>query len=371
MRHCFLYLLSVILCVCMDGSHLLHAQPLCSVVIKDAHFVEKKSEKSYYFIGANLGNLTLLDALEKSNGAKSIAHAITSLKERGVNNVSISLDNLGSISTASKDWNILDKLLQHLRKEGMCATIGIPINSSKVSDNYESTIRYLIKRYRVSDSKNNSLGKSIITWKLFPDSSYESMRISMDNVNQIASLIKSIDEEHLITVSAYIPVNSREEQTLQNIMELEDVDFVSIIADPYEMGWITASNFYNGLARVYVRTDEGLEICNRVAQRIGKPYILSDVCYPRDAMARMEGTLSDARDSYFSYIFSKLYDSCQHQMPLSAIEFCCAIAYNPLLENTDEDKKASFSWKEDWMAKSVFLSDKKTMNLVESAIDSL
>lgn len=371
MKRSWYFLICIVFLLCVNCHFRLMAQSLSSLKIIDAQFFDKKTSKPCYYVGANLGDISTIIKLGKADRAKVINYTALSLKKLGIKYAAISLQGMAdSCTNKSAEIAALDELLKHFEKQHIDVTIGIPIPDLNNHDNYENKIQELIRRYTNTNSKGNSYTKSIIAWKLYKQpTSQETQETFYPHISQIVSWIKSIDNERMLTVSITIPTNNEKEQNFQSIMDTDGVDFVSIIANPYEIGWVTPSNLFSGLARVYIRMDERLDACNRIAQRVGKPYILDDVSYPRDAMARSIGTLSDARDSFLNYIFRKLSDSFQSQAPLSAILF----NYDLLNSTTadDSDDKNDATQQNDWKTKAIFPTDQKSLEIVSSAINSL
>lgn len=371
MKSCWRILICILLLLCTNRQTLIMAQSLTPLRIIDTQFIEKQNGRPYYFVGANLGDISPIATLDKSNRVKVLKHTALSLKELGIKNVSISLQELTDSYPNQFDETDLDDFLSHLKKYNIGITIGIPVPDRDSLDNYERSVRSLIEKFINPKSGKDSFENSIIAWKFYKKQTLgKTNNAFFENLNHLVSWIKSEDKVHLTTVSMPIPTDNDSEKELQSIMEMDGVDFVSISADPYELGWVTPSNLFSGLARVYIRMDERLDACNRIAQRVGKPYILDEVCYPRDAMARSIGTLSDARNSFFNYIFHKISDSFQYQTPLSAIFF----DYDEIGELTVEEDNGNVSDttnRYDWKAKAVFSSDSKSLEIVSSAIKSL
>lgn len=347
------------------------AQSLSSLKIIDAQFFDKQTSRPYYYVGANLGDISTIAKLEKADRAKVISHAALSLKKLGIKYVAISLEGMADSCTYKSEEIALDEFLKHFEKQRIDVTIGIPVPNLNNHDNYENKVQELIRRYTNTNSKEKSYANSIIAWKLYKQPlSQETQETFYTHISKIVTWIKSVDNERLLTVSMPIPTDNEKEQIFQSIMDMDGVDFASIIANPYEIGWVTPSNLFSGLARVYIRMDERLDACNRIAQRVGKPYILDNVSYPRDAMARSIGTLSDARDSFLNYIFHKLSDSFQSQAPLSALLFNFDLL-NGTTANDNSDDKNEATQQNDWKAKAIFPTDQKSLEIVSSAIKSL
>lgn len=127
-------------------------------------------------------------------------------------------------------------------------------------------------------------------------------------IGEIASLIKSIDPNHLVTTGSEGLYGCEVDIDLwEKIHSHPDIDYATIHIWPLNWKWVTPENMTDSLPAAIRETQAYIDIHIPVLQRIRKPLVIEEFGYPRDSMLLTPGSPTRARDAYYVYILSQLH----------------------------------------------------------------
>ena len=139
--------------------------------------------------------------------------------------------------------------------------------------------------------------------------------------SELASYLKTLDKNHLVSIS-YMPLGTQDNEPLfETCVQAQGVDVIEVVANPVITCGVKNGNLFDNLGNVYLRTDDRIEVFNRLCLNYGKVYWLSDACYPRDAFFVRPSSRTDARNAYFAYLLSKVEEAKRTGQPLVGCSF--------------------------------------------------
>lgn len=282
-----------------------------------------------------------------SEGKRQRTRLITeldSLHTLGVNTVSIlagasvslpeSVDSLrpsyGVLHTQIANEKLLrglDFVLCELQKRKMKAVISLDREmpfSEQYVEKYKQFAAHLLKRKNSLSSNLYSNDSTILAWRVCDalmtqnaDSLYRFVAVE----SELASYLKTLDKNHLVSIS-YMPLGTQDnEPFFETCVQAQDADVIEVVANPVITCGVKNGNLFDNLGNVYLRTDDRIEIFNRLSLNYGKVYWLADACYPRDAFFVRPSSRTDARNAYFAYLLSKVEEAKLTGQPLVGCSF--------------------------------------------------
>lgn len=88
-----------------------------------------------------------------------------------------------------------------------------------------------------------------------------------------------------------------------------DIDYGIVHMWPYNWAWISDSTVAEGVDTACMRAREYIMEHAALMRRQGKPLVVEEFGYPRDAMAIEAGSPTTGRDRFYEYVFALLGDS--------------------------------------------------------------
>lgn len=269
------------------------------VTIEDATLTVQGG-KSFLIKGTQMWYAPLLATKGSFEDKERLCAELDSLNALGVNCISVvpgvQLESKSHGFVLSKGINEkellgLDYVLNELQKRDMRAIVNV---------GQEEKLKSLILRKNALDNVLYKDNPTILAWQLEDVAGKKPTDLS--HIQQVGSAIKNLDSMHLVTVNlASTPNAKSDEQVFESLLSIDCIDWVTVAIKPYSLGWINDGTVIDGLGYVLLHTSERLEACTRIANKMGKPYVV-EISYPRDGMFRLPQTKTDARNAFFSYV---------------------------------------------------------------------
>lgn len=335
--------------------------------------------KPYYFVGTNFWYGPILASDGQGGNIHRLESELDRLKSIGVENLRI----LAGADAGSKNANTvqpvlqradgslndtllvgLDRMLVELEKRGMTAVIyltnswdwsggfgyylkrtGHPDSPNASGDGYNAYVDYAASFSRDEKaqelfldfakkivSRTNSItGKpykdspAIMSWQICNEPrpfAKENFEAFYSWVTRTASLIKSIDPNHLVSVgSEGIYGCEKSEELYERIHSYDAIDYLTIHIWPVNWGWASKDNLYKSLPNVYLRATEYLNLHLRMAKKLNKPLVIEEFGYSRDRNFYQPGSSTSSRDAFYRFIFEKVAQSKQNGGSLAGCNF--------------------------------------------------
>lgn len=374
------------------GSTPVHAVSEDFVRAQGTKLVHGAQNTPYYYVGTHIWYAPLLGCANSMGDRERLRTELDSMQAVGIRNIRVlagvkwhrSADKAHSLSyewdtneTDTKLLRGLDYLMAEAGKREMLVTVCLTPEWKHDEEWRKRYTEYILKLV----SRTNSITKipyredvSLLAWQLCDEAFVEDT--TEDEafaawVRESAALIKVTDKNHLVSVGLEGAGACHGDMGLyQRVMSDDNIDFLTIQLKPIEWNWGSNDRLFDALPNVFLRTNEYLDVYDRLAHKLDKPYIIDAFSYPRDGLFTLPGTVTDARNAFFSYIFSKLNDSQRSGAPLAGVNW---IGWGGLGHKLEEGEKYS---PQNYLAEyphqpqgvySVYNTDSLTLQIVSTA----
>ncbi len=294
-------------------------------------------------VGAEMRDALRLAQRGKAGNRKRIAAELDTLRGRGIRLVACSVD-----AADAQQLSALDFLLRELERRDMLAVLTLVDTAFVAPADFasDSARAALATRIGALAARRSSVTKrsyaaspAIFAWQLFgslrPYVSVVPLPALKDWAALVADEIRKADANHLVGLGGeglaafahegggQTPLSKRDDSELafEALQGLDCFSFVSMQLRPVEWGWTNIGSLHSALRHVFLASDDYLAAHERLAMRLGRPLVVGAFSYSRDHGHTQPGSLTAARDAYFSYVLTKLLESGQNAGALSSAMF--------------------------------------------------
>lgn len=422
----------LIVCSCVSVS-CITKRPVndCFIEVENGHFI--RHGKPYYYIGTNFWYGAILASEGEGGDRIRLCRELDSLKAIGIDNLRILVGSDGrrgvpakvepTLQIAPGVYNDtifagLDFLLAEMSKRDMLAVLYLN-NSWEWSGGYGQYLEWagygrapipavdgyaaymeFVSQFVRSDSaktlyaryvkdvitRTNQYTKvryiddpTIMSWQIGNEPRAFSKSNKQDFANWIsetASLIKSLDPNHLVSTGSEGKQGCEMDLDLFEQIHADiNVDYMNIHIWPYNWGWVPKDRLQENLenakqnSKAYI--DEHLEI----AKKYRKPLVLEEFGYPRDNFRFDKSSSTVARNAYYEYIFNQVVEQAK---TLSSFAGCNFWGWGGLASLSEKneywqpgDDYTGDPAQEQQGLNSVFASDTATIHLIQIYTQSL
>ena len=375
-------ILVLLLCLCAICA--CQQQPTAEsefVTVKDGKFFLGNEE--YRYIGANFWYGAILGSEGRGGNRERLQKELDLMKETGITTVRVLVgadgpDCLGRhispiLQSQPGEYNDtilqgLDYLLSELEKRDMTATLylnnawewsggfgaylewagcgPVPdpddwdafqkyhcqfVQNDKAKEFAANHVRYIVSRTNTVTGKPYTESPAILAWEL----ANEPRAFAGDSITKAcfaqwvkdqASLIKSLDPNHLVTTgSEGIWGCELDADLFREIHSYPEIDFVCIHIWPYNWHWIGSvsgpiaqakeingpTSMIDSIDNAISKTAEYIDECYQKICDLNKPMVLEEFGYPRDGFRFSLDTPTKGRDGYYRYVFSLVADNAE------------------------------------------------------------
>lgn len=373
-------ILVLLLCLCaICGCQQQETTVTEFVTVKDGKFFLGNEE--YRYIGANFWYGAILGSEGRGGNRERLQKELDLMKETGITTVRVLVgadgpDCLGRhispiLQSQPGEYNDtilqgLDYLLSELEKRDMTATLylnnawewsggfgaylewagcgPVPdpddwdafqkyhcqfVQNDKAKEFAANHVRYIVSRTNTVTGKPYTESPAILAWEL----ANEPRAFAGDSITKAcfaqwvkdqASLIKSLDPNHLVTTgSEGIWGCELDADLFREIHSYPEIDFVCIHIWPYNWHWIGSvsgpiaqakdingpTSMIDSIDNARRNTEQYMNECYEAIKDLNKPMILEEFGYPRDNYTVEPGTPSTGRDQYYQFVFDLVKNS--------------------------------------------------------------
>ncbi|MBR1712968.1 MAG: beta-mannosidase [Alloprevotella sp.] len=190
---------------------------------------------------------------------------------------------------------------------------------------YQEYVRRIVSRTNRYTGRAYRDEPAIMAWQLCneprpfaPEASAPMLRWAAGT----ARLIKSIDPNHLVSTGSEGTVGCMWDETLcKELHACPDIDYMTVHIWPLNWGWASRDALTESLPAVYEKAGSYLETNLRIARAIGKPVVVEEFGYSRDANQYLPGTPTLCRDAFYRFLFDKVVASRQTGDVLAGCNF--------------------------------------------------
>ena len=409
------------------------------VTVRDGKFYRGDTE--YKFIGANFWYGAVLASEGQGGDRERLAKELDLMQEVGITNVRVLASGEGTDTVASHVVPVmqpepgvyndtllrgLDYLIAELEKRDMTAVLFLNnswewsggygaylewagcgptpewsdwdvaqryhcqfVQNDKAKEMAENHVRFIVSRTNTVTGKPYSESPAIMAWEL----ANEPRAFARDSVTKVcfaqwieqqATLIKSLDENHLVTTGSEGIVGCEEDPDLfRQIHAFPEIDYICIHIWPYNWHWLGPASgplevglAQNGekstitsLVTACQNTSAYLDECWKVVEDLNKPMVLEEFGYPRDGYRIEPGSPTLGRDGYYAHIFGLLNGG-------GKLSGCCFWAWGGYAQPKHTrwqrwDDYVGDPAQEEQGLNAVFACDTITLGLIRKASESL
>lgn len=386
-----------------------------------------RNDTPYYYIGANFWYGAILGSEGEGGNRERLHRELDYLKSIGVDNLRVLVGSDGNCGTLSKveptlqvspgvynDTILagLDYLLFEMGKREMVAVLYLN-NSWEWSGGYSMYLQWAgygkapvpaidgwsaymsyVKQFQQSDSAKTLFAnyvKDIVTRvnrytkiKYVDDPAIMSWQVgneprafSDENkapfakwISDVAALIKSLDENHLVSTGSEGKAGCEQDIHLfEQIHADSSIDYMNIHIWPYNWGWVSKDSLQECLERAKRNSKEYIDEHLAVARKYKKPIVLEEFGFPRDGFSFSKEATTNARDLYYSYIFDLVADQATSDGLFAGCNFWAWGGFaNPTEEHVYWEKGDDYTGdpaQEEQGLNSVFADD-KTIKMIKN-----
>ena len=394
------------------------------IKVNNNHFI--KNGKPYYFIGTNYWYGGMLAS--KNGNRERLKKELDELKSLGITNLRV----MATAEGGDQDYTVipatqptqgkynqdllegLDFFLNELKKRDMDAILyltnnwewsggmakylewngyGKVPNPNLKPNTWPQFMSYTAQFHQCEPCKNSFLehikfmlnrknsvngipykqDKTIMAWEVANEPriwNIENEKAFTNWLNEVASTIKSIDKNHLLTTGSEGKAGSNDDiAAFERTHNNANIDYLTMHIWPKNWGWYNINDEKNSTEVAIKKTNEYIDEHIKVAQNLKKPLVLEEFGFPREKESLDKKASVKNRDHYFEFVFEKMKTSIKAGLPFSALNFW---GYGGLGKNNPENGKWNLG--DDYTTdppqepqglNSVFSTDKTTLDLIK------
>ena len=394
------------------------------IKVNNNHFI--KNGKPYYFIGTNYWYGGMLAS--KNGNRERLKKELDELKSLGITNLRV----MATAEGGDQDYTVipatqptqgkynqdllegLDFFLNELKKRDMDAILyltnnwewsggmakylewngyGKVPNPNLKPNTWPQFMSYTAQFHQCEPCKNSFLehikfmlnrknsvngipykqDKTIMAWEVANEPriwNVENEKAFTNWLNEVASTIKSIDKNHLLTTGSEGKAGSNDDiAAFERTHNNPNIDYLTMHIWPKNWGWYNINDEKNSTEVAIKKTNEYIDEHIKVAQNLKKPLVLEEFGFPREKESLDKKASVENRNHYYEFVFEKMKTSIKAGLPFSALNFW---GYGGLGKNNPENGKWNLG--DDYTTdppqepqglNSVFSTDKTTLDLIK------
>jgi mannan endo-1,4-beta-mannosidase len=401
----------------------------------NGHFHRGNDPKPAYYIGTNLWYGPLLLSDTQAADPQRLAEELDYLKSIGITNLRVLVGADGQAGVKSKieptlqtepgvyDENVLvglDRFLAELGKRSMTAVLyinnawewsggfgqylqwageGRPrstvddpwpdycahtsqfVVNAKAKAMFAQHLQNIVSRVNTVTGKPYKDDPAIFSWQIcneprFFVSTPELKAAFTDWLCESAALIKSIDPNHMVSSGSEGSWGCEGDMDVfRKVHACPDIDYLTIHIWPFNWSWARRDSLKEDLPEALRKTDEYIDVHIAVARELGKPLVLEEFGFPRDAFQFRKGTPTTLRDAFYAHIFDRVAQSAERKDVFAGVNFW---TWGGLARQSETniywqkgDDYCGDPAQEQQGLNSVYTSDGSTMEVIRKACDKL
>ena len=250
-------------------------------------------------------------------------------------------------------------------------------NNKKAKSLFADYVKDIITRINRYTNISYVEDPTIMSWQIgnepraFSGENKEAFAIWMAEVSRF---IKSLDRNHLVSTGSEGKHGCEEDLALfERIHADKHIDYMNIHIWPYNWGWAPADSLSEKAEAAQLQSKQYIDEHLEIAQKYGKPLVLEEFGYPRDGFRFDKSATTQARDTYYQYIFSLITDRTAQSAGLTGCNFWAwgGLAAPKHLYWQRGDDYTGDPAQEQQGLNSVFMSDSTTIAIIRTANQQL
>ncbi|GIU67798.1 mannanase [Candidatus Phycosocius spiralis] len=201
---------------------------------------------------------------------------------------------------------------------------------------YEAYVRSLVGRINTVTGKAYVDDPTIMAWQLCNEPRPGGTKAVIDQrmpayiewINRSARLIKTLDPHHLVCVGHEGPIGCTDNLAetfnvgyAQLAQASADIDYTTAHIWPQNWSWSNVKDLAGTFPNVETRTKAYIRDSVGIANRLGKPLVIEEFGFPRDAGSFDAGTPTTWRDRFYDLIGAALLESHARKGEIAGLNF--------------------------------------------------
>ncbi|MBR6691457.1 MAG: cellulase family glycosylhydrolase [Bacteroidaceae bacterium] len=195
----------------------------------------------------------------------------------------------------------------------------------KALEMYYSYIKSIISRTNSITGRAYRDEPAIMSWQLCNEPrafSKENMELLAKWIAKAAALIKSIDNNHLVSTGSEGYIGCEVDAELcERIHADKNIDYLTIHIWPVNWGWAPRSNPDSGIGNACTESGKYIDEHIAMAKRIDKPLVIEEFGYSRKNNISGVDIPTESRDIFYSFIFEQVKKSADEKGPIAGCNF--------------------------------------------------
>jgi mannan endo-1,4-beta-mannosidase len=236
---------------------------------------------------------------------------------------------------------------------------------------YEQQVKLVVERTNTITKKRYIDDPAIMAWEIANEP--RPMRPAAIEtykkfLSRTASLIRSLDKKHLITIGSEGEMGSENMEVFEAVHSDKNIDYTTIHIWPKNWGWFRDTAISKDFDAIVSKTNSYISKHAAVARKIHKPMVVEEFGLPRDGHLFLLSASTTLRDKYYSSIFGQLLEHAVDNDVIAGVNFWTFSgsgrpSYQQLLWKKGDDVLGDPPVEEQGL-NSVFDSDTSTWNVV-------
>ena len=234
-------------------------------------------------------------------------------------------------------------------------------------------IKFMLNRKNSVNGIPYKQDKTIMAWEVANEPriwNVENEKAFTNWLNEVASTIKSIDKNHLLTTGSEGKAGSNDDiAAFERTHNNANIDYLTMHIWPKNWSWYNINDEKNSTEVAIKKTNDYIDEHIKVAQNLKKPLVLEEFGFPREKESLDKKASVENRNHYYEFVFEKMKTSIKAGLPFSALNFW---GYGGFGKNNPENGKWNLG--DDYTTdppqepqglNSVFSTDKTTLDLIK------
>lgn len=181
-------------------------------------------------------------------------------------------------------------------------------SNEKAHQLFYDYVRFILGRTNRYTGKRYVDDPSIMSWQIGNEPrafSKEALPAFEKWVSEAASIIRSLDNNHLISIGSEGSWGCENDLNVwKHLCADKNIDYCNVHLWPYNWGWVKKDSLIEGIPTACRNTKKYLDSHLAICQEIKKPLVMEEFGYPRDSFSFTPGSSTQGRDAYYHYVFS-------------------------------------------------------------------
>jgi mannan endo-1,4-beta-mannosidase len=186
-------------------------------------------------------------------------------------------------------------------------------------------VRFLLSRKNQITGIPYITDTAIMAWEIGNEPrafSNENKPLLLQFIDETSTLIKSVDPNHLVTTGTEGSWGCEGDINLfKSIHQLANIDYLTMHIWPYNWRWLDITNISGTISSCLEKAGLYMDEHIKVADELKKPIVFEEFGLPRDNFSFDPSSTTIARDKYYEFSFSKVFENAKKGGTLAGANF--------------------------------------------------